>query len=131
MKFYLIITSSLGLFIALFIIWLIRKDHLHVKYAFGWIFIAILSAILGFFPSIIDNIAYRADISYPPILAVIVAFAFLIIKILLMDIERSRQERKFLRLTQRLAMLEAELSNNSNNETMRKTEQLRKTQEKP
>lgn len=109
MKIYLFITSSLGLFIALFILWLIRKDHLHVKYAFGWIFIGILSAVIGFFPSIVDTIAYKADISYPPILAVIVAFAFLLIKILLMDIERSKQERNFLRLTQRLAMLEAEL----------------------
>jgi len=109
MKFYLFITSSMGLFIALFILWLIRKDHLHVKYAFGWIFIAMLSAIIGFFPSIIDGIAHQAGISYPPILAVIVAFAYLLIKILLMDIERSRQERKFLRLTQRLGILETEL----------------------
>jgi hypothetical protein len=118
MKIYLFITSSLGLFIALFILWLIRKDHLHVKYAFGWIFIGILSAIIGFFPSIVDYIAYKAGISYPPILAVIIAFAFLIIKVLLMDIERSRQERNFLRLTQRLGMLEAELQ-----ETQGKKEQ--------
>ena len=129
MKIYLLITSTLGLLIALLIFWLIRKDHLHVKYAFGWIFIAILSATIGLFPSIIDAIAHKAGISYPPILAVILAFSFLIIKILLMDIERSKQERKFLRLTQRLAMLEADL--NSKNTPRTLSEQSSKTQEAP
>ena len=109
MKIYLFFTSFVGLFIAFFIIWLIRKDHLHVKYAFSWIIVGAFSAVIGFSPSIIDELAYKIDISYPPILAIIIAFTFLLIKILTIDIERSRQERNLLRLTQRIGILEAEL----------------------
>ena len=109
MKIYLLMTSTLGLFIAFFIIWLIRKDHLHVRYAFGWIIIGILSAILGFFPSIIDLLAQYLNIAYPPILAVVVAISFILIKMMLMDIERSRQTRDIIRLNQRIGILEAQL----------------------
>lgn len=109
MKIYLFFTSFVGLFIAFFIIWLIRKDHLHVKYAFSWIIVGVFSVVIGFSPSIIDELAYKIDISYPPILAILIAFTFLLIKILTIDIERSRQERNLLRLTQRIGILEAEL----------------------
>ena len=110
MKIYLFFTSFIGLFIAFFIIWLIRKDHLHVKYAFSWIIVGTFSVVIGFSPSLIDDLAYKIDISYPPILAIIIAFTFLLIKILTIDIERSRQERNLLRLTQRIGILEAELN---------------------
>ena len=109
MKIYLFITAFIGLFIAFFIMWLIRKDHMHVKYAFSWIIVALLSVIIGFSPTIIDQLAYKLDISYPPILAIIIAFTFLLIKMFIMDIERSKQERKLLRLTQKVGILEAEL----------------------
>ena len=109
MKLYLIITAALGLFIAFFIIWLIRKDHLHVRYAFGWIIIGLISAILGFFPSLIDIVADYSDIGYPPILAVVIAISFMLIKLLLIDIERSKQMRDIIRLNQRIGILEAQL----------------------
>jgi len=47
-------------------------------------------------------------VSYPPVLAIVLGFALLLIKILTMDLERSRQERMIRRLTQRLAILEAQ-----------------------
>lgn len=109
MKIYLLITSSLGLSIAIFIIWLIRKDHLHVRYAFGWIIVGLMAAILGFFPGIIDIVAHYFNIGYPPILAVVMAISFMLIKMLLMDIERSRQTRDVIRLNQRIGILEAQL----------------------
>jgi hypothetical protein len=109
MKPYLFITAFIGLTIAIFIIWLIRKDHLHVKYAFGWIIIALLALILGFFPQTVDLIASYLNIGYPPILAVVVSISFVLIKLLLMDIERSKQNRDVIRLNQRIGILEAEL----------------------
>ncbi len=109
MKIYLLMTSALGFFIAFFIIWLIRKDHIHVRYAFGWIIIAIISAVLGFFPSLIDLLAQYLNIAYPPILAVVVAISVILIKMIIMDIERSRQTRDIIRLNQRIGILEAQL----------------------
>lgn len=109
MKIYLLITSSLGLSIAVFIIWLIRKDHLHVRYALGWIIIGIMSTALGFFPHLIDIASTHLNIGYPPILAVVIAISIILLKMLLMDVERSRQTRDIIRLNQRIGILEARL----------------------
>ncbi len=123
MKIYLLITSSLGLFTAIFIFWLIRKDHLHIRYAFWWIIVAVLSAVIGLFPGIIDVVSSWLGISYPPILAVIFAISFIFIKMLLVDIEQSKQQVKMIHLTQRLGLLELEfqdkqdqVKSNHNNE---------------
>jgi drug/metabolite transporter (DMT)-like permease len=112
MKIYLLITSSLGIFTALFIFWLIRKDHLHIKFAFWWILVAILSAFIGVFPSIIDKLSSLIGVSYPPILAVTFAISFIFIKMLLTDIEQSKQQIRIIRLTQRLGLLELEKQKN-------------------
>ncbi len=109
MKLYLLITSSLGICTALLIFWLIRRDHLHIKYAFWWIMVAILSAIIGIFPSIIDTLSSVLGISYPPILAITFAISFIFIKMLLTDIEQSKQQLKIIRLTQRLGLMELAL----------------------
>ena len=104
-----LLTGILGLAVAALIIWLVRKDHLHVNHGFGWIVVAIGFALLGFIPGLFDWIASHVGVAYPPVLAITLAVAVLVIKILLMDIERSKLEMRNQRLTQRLAMLEAEL----------------------
>ncbi|MFK5984874.1 MAG: DUF2304 domain-containing protein [Pseudomonadota bacterium] len=108
MKFYLLITSLLGVSTAIFIFWLIRRDHLHIRYAFWWIIVAIVSATIGVFPGLIDALSSILGISYPPILAIIFAISFIFIKMLLSDIEQSKQQVKIIRLTQRLGLLELE-----------------------
>jgi len=108
MKIYLLMISMIGIFTALFIFWLIRKDHLHIKFAFWWIIVAIASAIIGVYPTIIDNLSSWIGISYPPILAVTFAISFIFIKMLLTDVEQSKQQIKIIRLTQRLGILELE-----------------------
>ncbi len=108
MKIYLLITALLGIFTTITIFYLIRKDHLHIRYAFGWILIAIVIGVFGLRPQLIDVLSDNLGISYPPILAVIVAICFMLLKLLLNDLESSKQERRIIRLTQRLAILEAE-----------------------
>ena len=103
------ITGAIGLSVAGLIVWLIRKDRLHVNHGFGWIVAAAGFALLGFAPGIIDTIAMKLGIAYPPVLGLIVAIVILVIKTLLMDIERSRLEIRNQRLTQRVAILEADL----------------------
>jgi len=61
------------------------------------------------FPGIIDSLARLTGVSYPPILGITVAIGLLVIKILLMDLERSRIEMRNQRLVQRMAMLEADI----------------------
>ena len=109
MENYQITSAIIGLILFGLIIWLVRRDHLHGRFAIMWFFIGFCCALLGIFPTITDWIAVRFGISYPPILAVVLGFGFLVLKMIIMDIERSKNEIKLTRLAQRLAILEGEL----------------------
>ncbi|WPL12757.1 MULTISPECIES: DUF2304 domain-containing protein [Thiorhodovibrio] len=104
---YQVTSLVLGLLIAGTILWLVRRDHLHGPFAFWWIGVAATVALLGSWPRMFDWIAVFLGIGYPPILAVVLGFGLLLVKMLTMDIERSRQERRVRRLAQRMALLEA------------------------
>jgi hypothetical protein len=104
-----LVTGIIGVATAATIMYLIRKDHLHVRYGLWWMAAATSFALLGLFPSIVDYVAHRLGIAYPPVLALILGLVALVLKILVMDIERSRNAIKMQRLVQRVALLEAEL----------------------
>ena len=103
------ITAGIGLLVAVSILLLIRRDKLHVRHGVGWVLVAVVFAGLGVAPSLVDWLAQAIGIAYPPVLALVVAIAVLVIKILLMDIDQARQEVRLQRLVQRVAMLEADL----------------------
>ncbi len=105
---YQITSMAIGIGLAAIILLLVRRDHLHGPYAIWWIGSAATVALLGLFPWLFDRLAALLGVSYPPILAIVLGFSLLLIKMLTMDLERSRQERLIRRLTQRLAMLEAQ-----------------------
>lgn len=105
---YQITSALLGLTIAFGILFLVRRDHLHGPYAVWWLGVAVIAMLLGLFPQITNWLAIRTGIGYPPILAIVLGFGLLLIKMLTMDLERSRQERQIRRLAQRLALLEAQ-----------------------
>ncbi|MFO1420100.1 MAG: DUF2304 domain-containing protein [Candidatus Competibacteraceae bacterium] len=104
---YQITSMAIGFSLAAVILFLVRRDHLHGPYAIWWIGVAVTVSMLGFFPRLFDYLASHLGIGYPPILAVVLGFGLLLLKILTMDLDRSRQERLIRRLAQRLAMLEA------------------------
>lgn len=104
-----LITGIIGIITAITIVILIRKDHLHVRYGLWWMGVAAMFALLGLFPAIFDSFAKYLGIAYPPILAFTLGAVVLVIKILLVDIERSRKSVEQQRLTQRLALLESDL----------------------
>ena len=116
-----IVTGTIGLAVAALIILLIRKDRLHVRHGLAWIVVASCFAVLGLFPGIIDSLARLTGVSYPPILGITVAVALLVIKILLMDLERSRIEMRNQRLIQRVAILEADIRDCQNQQQAPKT----------
>lgn len=105
---YQVTSMVIGVSLAAIILFLVRRDHLHGPYAIWWIGAAVTVAVLGLFPRLFDVLAVKLGVSYPPMLALVLGFALLLVKILTMDLERSRQERQIRRLAQRLAMLEAQ-----------------------
>ncbi len=104
-----LITGIIGVGTAISIVVLIRRDYLHVRYGMWWMAAAIGFALLGLFPSFFDTIAKYLGISYPPVLALTIGAVILVIKILVMDIERSRNAIRLKRLVQRIALLESDL----------------------
>ncbi len=103
------VTSVIGFIAALTIIVLIRRDHLHVRYGLWWIAVAGAFILFGFYPEIIDWLAARLGVAYGPTLALTLGLTVFVIKILTIDIARSRNETRIVRLIQRIAMLESEV----------------------
>lgn len=101
-------SAIIALVIAWKIIFLIRRDVLHTRYAYWWFIVAGLVVLAGVFPKFIDVVAGRLGVHYPPILVVVAGVGLILVKMLTMDLDHSRQERKIRRLAQRLAMFEAE-----------------------
>ena len=97
---------------AIAILFLVRRGHLHGPFATWWLLVAAIALLAGLFPSVVDAVARLVGISYPPILAIILALAMILIKMLTMDLARSRQERMIRRLAQRLAILEGRSADN-------------------
>ncbi|MEM7020583.1 MAG: DUF2304 domain-containing protein, partial [Pseudomonadota bacterium] len=66
MMTYQATSAIIGLVIAGLIFWLIRLDRLHTQHAAWWLGLAITIPILGIFPQLLDAVAARLSIGYPP-----------------------------------------------------------------
>ena len=105
-----ITTGIIGVLMAGTILYLVRRDHLHGTYALWWLAVAAAALLLGVFPQTIDWLGRVTGIYYPPILPIIIGIGMILLRMLRMDIDRSRSERQLRRLTQKLGMLEQELT---------------------
>lgn len=104
------ITSAvLGVGLAGAILFLVRRDHLHGPYAVWWFAVAAATFVLGVFPGVVVWLGRETGIGYAPVLPIIIGLSLVLIRLLKLDIDRSKHERKMRRLTQKLAILEQEL----------------------
>jgi len=104
------ITSAiLGIGLTAAILFLVRRDHLHGPYALWWFAVAAATFALGVFPILVVWLGRVTGIVYAPVLPIIVGVSLILIRMLKLDIDRSKQERQIRRLTQKLAILEQEL----------------------
>ncbi len=101
--------AVLGVLLAGTILFLVRRDHLHGPYALWWLGVAIATLILGVFPAVVPWLGLITGISYAPVVPIIVGISMILLRMLQLDIERSRQERQLRRLVQKIAILETEM----------------------
>lgn len=101
-------TFVLGIGLAAMILWLVRRDRLSLSHGVFWMCVALIAAVLGTWPRLIDRLAATLGISYPPALLLLLAIILLFIKGLMSDIEKTRLERRLRRVNQRLALYESE-----------------------
>lgn len=99
----------IGVLLAGAILYLVRRDHLHGSFALWWLAVAGAILLLGLFPPVIDWLGRITGINYPPVLPIVVGIGMILIRLLKMDVDRSRYERQMRRLTQKVAILEQEL----------------------
>lgn len=102
-------TSLMGAGLAVCIVYLVRRDHLHAAHALFWLLTAAAALALGLWPGLIDIAALALGISYPPALLLLCGLMVLLIKALHADMLNTRLERDLRRLNQRVAMLEMNL----------------------
>ena len=108
------VATLFGLSLSLVLLFLIRRDRLHISHGVTWGGAVLSFARLGFAPGLFDAIARELNIIYGPTLAISLAIAALVIKALLLDIECSKLRVKNQRLAQKLAMLESDLTDHRN-----------------
>ena len=104
------LAALLGIGLGVSILYLVRRDHLHLRDGIFWIAVASVSLILGLWPGLIDTLAGWVGVAYPPALLLLVAIIVLMIRATLTDVALARQQRDIRRLTQRLAIHEADLA---------------------
>lgn len=100
---------SLAAVVVVAIFWLLRRDRLPIMHSLWWLLVAALIALLGIFPRLIDQAAAMVGVAYPPALLFVVAILVLLLKVLLDDVDASRDRQNLLRLAQKVAILEEEL----------------------
>ncbi|WP_045213808.1 DUF2304 domain-containing protein [Desulfonatronovibrio magnus] len=99
-------TAILGILTAGLIIYLIRRDSLSSNYVVWWFGVAAGLIFVGFFPKIVNFFGKLLGVGYPPVILIAVSWCLVLIKLLFMDIDRSRQERRIRILAQKLALYE-------------------------
>lgn len=105
-----VITSFLGLTVAGLILMLIRRDQLEASLGVAWMLVATGFCFLGFAPSVVDSVADTLGVANPPSLAFSLALGAITLKLVYDDVQRSKSQITNKRLVQRLAILEARLS---------------------
>jgi hypothetical protein len=103
------VTGVFGLSVALLLLYLVRKDHLHVSHGLWWTIAILLFATLGFAPSIFDQLAHHLGVNYAPVLGISLAIGALVIKALMSDLESTKLKVSQQRLIQKVSLLEADL----------------------
>ncbi len=101
--------AILGVGLAGAIFYLVRRDHLHGPFAAWWLMVAAATLTLGMFPGVVVWLGKITGINYAPVLPIIIGLSMVLLRLLKLDIDRSRQERQMRRLTQKLAILEQEI----------------------
>ena len=91
------------------ILLLVRRQRLGVLHTLWWLLSVVGILVLGLFPPVADLVGRALGIHYPPVLPIVAALCLVFVKILTMDMERTRQEAKIRILAQRMAAYEAEL----------------------
>ncbi|TDR22667.1 DUF2304 domain-containing protein [Marinicella litoralis] len=99
----------IGALLSISILYLVRKGKMHGPYATWWLMVAVSAILLSVFPKVVDWVALKLGVTYPPTLILVLAISMILVRMLTMDMALTQKERKIRRLTQKLAIIEDSL----------------------
>jgi hypothetical protein len=91
-----------------FVLHLLRHGRLRAKFAMLWVGVGAALVVLAAFPGLLDWIAARAGILYPPAVFLLAAVAFLFLLCVHFSWELSRLEERTRVLAEEVAILRAQ-----------------------
>ena len=103
---YPLSAALLGLSLAVFIVYLLRKDQLYLRDATFWLGTALVAVMFALSPTTVDWIGLLAGVAYPPALILAIVCVVLTVKALLTDIAQTQLRREVRRLNQRIALID-------------------------
>ena len=101
-----IIIAVIVLIGLVYLVNLIRKNRLELKYALSWIIVSVLVLILACFPVIMDKLAALLGIASPVNMLFLFGFLFISLIILTLTVALSIAASSVKRLTQKTALLD-------------------------
>lgn len=105
----------------LYIVSLIRRNRLELKYALSWMVVAVIILIIDIFPSVMDKLALFLGIASPMNMMFFLGLLFSLVIILTLTVAVSIAAGSVKRLTQKIALLEKRIDILENKESKKKS----------
>ncbi len=102
----------LAIFCILYVIQVVRQNKFSIKESFWWFIGSLLVLILAIWPTIIDFVAKKLNISYPPSLLFVICIIFLLFMIFRNSKRISEQQEKIIELAEQVSILKSKVSKN-------------------
>lgn len=88
------------------IAWTLRTGAVSEKYSFLWVLSAVLILVLSLFPKTLDWAADKLDVAIPSNLLFLIGLVTLLVVVVTLSLDLSRQGKQIRRLAEEIAILE-------------------------
>jgi len=95
----------------IYIVSLIRRNRLELKYALSWMIVAMIILVIDIFPVVMDKLALFLGIASPMNMMFFMGLLFALVIILTLTVAVSIAAGSVKRLTQKIALLEKKIEN--------------------
>lgn len=112
-----VLILCLGLFFVVSVFRLLIKRKLNEKNSIAWLLGAVLTLVVSAFPGILDKLAARFGVDYPPTLMFLFSTLLLLLITLYNSVQISIMGQQIRELTQNLALHEKNDKNTGNDKT--------------
>ena len=88
------------------IVWTLRTGAVSEKYSFLWVLSAVVILVLSLFPKTLDWAADKLDVTIPSNLLFLFGLVALLVVVVTLSLDLSRQGKQIRRLAEEIAILE-------------------------